>query len=59
MLFLPGQSGVTDYSEFFNITALKAAVPVISTAEFIEREKDRLNIPIEFQTADPFDFDKR
>ncbi len=33
------EASITDYSEFFNITALKGAVPVITTAEFIEREK--------------------
>lgn len=53
------QSGVTDYSEFFNITALHAAVPVISTHEFIAREKDRLHVPQEFHIQTEFDFDTR
>lgn len=52
-------SGVTDYSEFFNMTALRSAVPVISTHEFIAREKGRLGIPAEYHTGDFFGFDLR
>jgi hypothetical protein len=39
--------GVCDYGEFFDIDALKQFVNVITTAEFIRQEKDRLEIPQE------------
>jgi hypothetical protein len=39
--------GVCDYAEFFDIPALKKYVNLITTAEFIQQEKDRLEIPQE------------
>jgi len=50
----PEQSAerVTDYGEFFDMQHLRAAVPVISAAEFIERESDNLKLPESLRSAD-------
>ena len=40
-----GQEKVTRYGEFFDMEHLRAAVPVITTNEFLEREAVRFNIP--------------
>lgn len=40
--------GVCDYAEFFDLPVLKKYIDVISTADFIEQQKDRLGIPGEF-----------
>ena len=45
--------GVCDYSEFFDLTALRQYVDVISTAEFIQRENDRLDVPVKFSGFSP------
>jgi len=45
--------GVCDYSEFFDLSALRQYINVISTAEFIQIENDRLDIPAEFSDFSP------
>jgi len=40
--------GVTDFKEFFDIEHLKNGLPVITAAEFYEREKDRLGLGSNF-----------
>lgn len=44
---------VSTFHDFFDLDDLKAAVPIITTAEFIKRESDRLAIPEEFRHSNP------
>jgi len=46
----PSDDQVTDYSEFFEMSAMRAAVPIISAEEFRRRERD--NLPEELLRAD-------
>lgn len=40
-----GQEKVTRYGEFFDMEHLRAAVPVITTREFLDLEAERFSIP--------------
>eukprot|EP00510_Aplanochytrium_minuta_P003748 CAMPEP_0184007012 /NCGR_PEP_ID=MMETSP0954-20121128/1063_1 /TAXON_ID=627963 /ORGANISM="Aplanochytrium sp, Strain PBS07" /LENGTH=500 /DNA_ID=CAMNT_0026285727 /DNA_START=168 /DNA_END=1670 /DNA_ORIENTATION=- len=43
---------ITRYGEFFDMEHLRAAVPVITTEEFLKREGEYLDIPSEIRNAD-------
>jgi hypothetical protein len=45
---------VTDYSEFFDIRDMQNQMPVISTWDFIQKEKEALQIPKEFWDRNDF-----
>jgi len=44
----PGWDSVSRFEDFFDLEQLKKFIPVITTAEFLELERERLNIPAEF-----------
>jgi len=46
-------SKVTDYSTFFDMEHLRAAVPVITAQEFVKREGKRFNMPEAILNATP------
>lgn len=48
------QGGVTEFSNIFDISALRKAIPVISTTEFINQAKSHLSIPEEFDDPRKF-----
>eukprot|EP01084_Bolivina_argentea_P218126 370215_1 len=50
--------GVSNFDIWFDLDDLRKAVPVITTAEFIRREFDSLDIPIEFSGGDVVNLDK-
>lgn len=45
--------GVCDYSEFFDLPALRQYIDVITTAQFIQTQEDRLDIPTVFSGFSP------
>lgn len=49
------KGGTTEFADLFEIAALRKAIPVITTDEFIDRAKTHLDIPDEFANQQEWD----